>query len=131
MKEKLRQFMIGRYGTDELSKVMLGAGVAIMVLNIFLKWRLLNVVVLALLALVYFRMFSRNIQARYNENQKYLVMKTKLLGSFAQSKRRLEDRKDNHIYKCPGCGQKLRIPKGRGKIVITCPKCRTQFEKKS
>ena len=123
--------MIGRYGTDELSKVMLGAGVAIMVLNIFLKWRLLNVVVLALLALVYFRMFSRNIQVRYNENQKYLVMKTKLLGSFAQSKRRLEDRKDNHIYKCPGCGQKLRIPKGRGKVVITCPKCRTQFEKKS
>ena len=131
LRNRMSRFMIGRYGIDELAKVNLGAAVGLMVLNLFFRIRLLNPVILVLLGLVYFRMFSRNISARYGENQKYLQIKARALGLFGQERRKLEDRKENHIYKCPGCGQKLRIPRGRGKIVVTCPKCRTEFTRKS
>ena len=80
---------------------------------------------------VYFRMFSKNIQKRYEENMKYLQLKRQVMGRFEKEKRMIADRKVNHIYKCPTCKQKIRIPKGKGKICITCPKCGTEFTKKS
>lgn len=123
--------MMGRYGTDEFSKFVLGLAVAVMVLNLFLRIGLLNTLVLVLLVYVYFRMFSRNIQKRYEENVKYLQMKGRIVSVFQKEKRMAQDRKVNHIYKCPSCKQKIRVPRGKGKICITCPKCRTEFTKKS
>ena len=131
MRDKLNQFMTGRYGADELSKAMMWAAVAVMVLNLFLRSGLLNFVVLALIILIYVRMFSKNISKRYEENRKFLELKDRVLGFFGKQKRTAEDLKTNHIYKCPSCGQKIRIPRGRGKIIVTCPKCRHEFEKKS
>ena len=131
MKDKLNRFMEGRYGADELSKVMMFAAVAVMVINLFLRLEILNIVVVALIVLIYLRMFSRNIQKRYEESCKYYALKQKVLGFFGKQKRTAADLKTNHIYKCPSCGQKIRIPRGRGKIIITCPKCRHEFEKKS
>ena len=123
--------MMGRYGTDEFSKFVLGLAVAVMVLNLFLRIGLLNTLVLVLLVYVYFRMFSRNIQKRYEENVKYLQMKGRIVSVFQKEKRMAQDRKVNHIYKCPSCKQKIRVPRGKGKICITCPKCRHEFVKKS
>ena len=123
--------MMGRYGTDDYSKFLLGSAVALMVLNLFLRIGLLNTVVMVLLIYVYIRMFSKNIQKRYEENQKYLQKKYKVTSYFDRQKRMAADRKVNHIYKCPSCKQKIRVPKGKGKICITCPKCRTEFTKKS
>ena len=79
----------------------------------------------------YFRMFSKNISKRYAENQKYLAKTYKLRTYIQQQKNSLAQRKAYHIYKCPGCKQKIRIPKGKGKIEIRCPKCGTTFIKKS
>lgn len=131
MKERINQFMAGRYGADELAKVMMGAAVAVMVLNLFLRLEILNIVVVALIVLIYLRMFSKNIRKRYEENCKYYAMKEKMLAFLGKKKRTAQDLKTNHIYKCPSCGQKIRIPRGRGKIIVTCPKCRHEFEKKS
>lgn len=131
MKERFTRFMMGRYGADEYSKFILGSAVALMVLNLFLRIGFLNTVILALLIYVYFRMFSKNIQKRYAENMKYLELKNKFFSFFRKEKRMAEDRKTNHIYKCPNCKQKIRIPRGKGKICITCPKCKTEFTKKS
>ena len=131
MRDKFNRFMIGRYGTDELSKFMLGAAVACMLINLFLRIGLLNIVVMVLLVLIYVRMFSRNIQKRYNENCRFLALKGKVTGFFIRQKRSAADHTANHIYRCPSCGQKIRIPRGKGRIVITCPKCRHEFEKKS
>ena len=131
MRERFSRFMMGRYGTDEFSKFVLGLAVAVMVLNLFLRIGLLNTLVLVLLVYVYFRMFSRNIQKRYEENVKYLQMKGRIVSVFQKEKRMAQDRKVNHIYKCPSCKQKIRVPRGKGKICITCPKCRTEFTKKS
>lgn len=131
MKERFMRFMSGRYGTDDFSKFILGSSLVLMVLNLFLRFRFLNTVILLLLVYVYFRMFSKNIQKRYQENAKYLQAKERVVSVFQKEKRMARDRKTHHIYKCPNCKQKIRVPKGKGKICITCPKCKTEFTKKS
>ena len=123
--------MAGRFGADELSKVMMFIAVALMLINLFARLEILNIVVIVFIVLIYLRMFSKNIQKRYEENCRYYALKQKVLGFFGKQKRTAQDLKTNHIYKCPSCGQKIRIPRGRGRIIITCPKCRHEFEKKS
>ena len=86
---------------------------------------------LALLIVCYYRIFSKNHQKRYEENQKFLAARARFLSWFQKEKYLLGQRKDYRIYTCPGCKQKIRIPKGKGKIVVKCPKCHTEFTKKS
>ena len=137
MKEKFTKFMQGRYGVDSLAKFTMGAALVCIVLAMFLglKWPSLGSVLdtLGLVSIIYtyFRILSRNIQKRYEENQKYLDSTYKLRVRFAKEKNLMAQRKTNHIYTCPGCGQKIRIPRGKGKIEIDCPKCHTKFIKRS
>lgn len=135
MKEKFIKFMQGRYGIDQLSQFTMGAALVMIVLAIFLQrsyaGTLLDTLGLLLIVYTYFRIFSRNIQKRYAENQKYLNATSKLRMRIGREKNMMEQRKTHHIYTCPGCGQKIRIPRGKGKIEIDCPKCHTKFIKKS
>lgn len=131
MKEKFRKFMIGRYGVDSLSKFMLGTAVALLVFAMGFRNNFLNTLACLLVLLCYFRMFSRNYQKRAEENQKFLELKGKAATFLKREKEYFEQRKTHHIYKCPSCKQKIRVPKGKGKICITCPKCHTEFIKKS
>lgn len=132
MKEKLQRFMAGRYGVDALNKFLLGASVVLLVCSMFIRrGTMLYSFALLLLLICYVRMFSRNIQARYQENIKFYNMKNKFFGFFKKQKSYMEQRKTYHIYKCPTCKQKIRVPKGKGKIAITCPKCKTEFIKNS
>ena len=131
LKQKFAQFMVGRYGVDEFSRFLLGFAVAMMIVNLIIRIPVLNTAVLLLLVYVYFRMFSRNIQGRYRENLKYKELSWKIRSFFTSKKNQAADLKANHIYKCPKCGQKIRIPRGKGKIIVTCPKCKNEFEKKS
>lgn len=119
-KEKLRQFMIGRYGVDDFSKFLLGAAIALIVLSIFIHNIIFELLILLLLAYTYYRMFSKNISARYRENQKYQLTVT-----------HIKQLRTHHFYRCPQCRQKIRVPRSGGKRVeITCPKCKTKFIKK-
>lgn len=131
MKRRFQEFMQGRYGSDQLSKFMLGVCLVCLVVNIFTNVRIVYYVSLVLLALCYYRMFSKNYAKRSAENQKYLNLVWKIKARFSRMKTRIVQSKDYHIYKCPACGQKIRIPRGKGKICVTCPKCRHEFEKKS
>lgn len=136
MKEKFIRFMQGRYRVDQLSKFLMGVALVSIVLSVFVRrgtvlYAVLDTLGIAAIIYVYFRIFSRDIQKRYAENQKYLSMTSKLRTRFQKEKNLMEQRKTYHIYKCPGCGQKIRIPKGKGKIEISCPKCSTKFVKKS
>lgn len=79
----------------------------------------------------YFRLFSRNIQKRYAENQKFLAKTYNIRCFFNKQKNMFMQRRIYHIYKCPGCKQKIRIPRGKGRIEVRCPKCGTTFIKKS
>ncbi len=123
--------MQGRYGADEFYRFLLGVTVAGIVLNIFLRSRMLELAVLVLWGYMIFRTFSKNYSARYNENQKYLKATAKFRYWFGQQKKLMEERKYHHIYTCPKCKQKIRIPKGKGKIMVRCPKCHHEFQKRS
>ena len=79
----------------------------------------------------YFRIFSRNIGKRYEENQKFLNWRYKIVCNKSKFMARIKDRKTNSIFNCPNCQQKIRVPKGKGKICIKCPKCRIEFVKKT
>ena len=129
MKERFMRFMSGRYGADQLSRFMLAVCFLCLLLNLFTGTYILYVLALAIPVVCYFRMFSRNLAKRDAENQQYLRLKEKFLSVFKRSW--WEERRAYHIYKCPSCGQKIRIPRGKGKICITCPKCRNEFVKKS
>lgn len=118
-KQSFFRFMYGRYGTDQLNNALLILGVVLTILGWFSSTAFLTVLSYIPLALVIFRMFSRNVNRRRKENQKFLQF-------FA----RLKDR-DSRYFSCPRCRQTVRVPRHRGKINIHCPKCGNQFIKKT
>lgn len=124
-----RRFMMGRYGVDQLSFAML---LFSMVLVMFTRGRFWPLAILGviILGLSYYRMLSRNISARAQENGKFLRWWYQVKGSWDGFVNRLND-KGHRYYRCPGCRQWLRVPKGRGKIAITCPRCKREFIKKT
>lgn len=127
--------MQGRNGVDSLSKFLLITGVVVVLLSAlfgshpvgmffyFLGW--------VVIIYCYFRMFSRNISKRYAENEAFLNRTYKVRSFFQKQINIWKQRRVYHIYTCPGCRQKIRIPRGKGKIEIRCPKCGTTFIKKS
>ena len=131
MKERMQRFMAGRYGNDQLNQFIFIVAIISMVLEITTRQSLFYTLTLGLLILAYVRVFSRNINKRYEENMKFLQKKDAILNKFRKQKYYAAQRRNFHIYTCPQCKQKIRIPKGKGKISITCPKCRTSFIKKS
>ena len=131
MKEKLIRFMYGRYGIDSLCRFTLIAGLVSMLLAGWNDSMLLSLLSWACIILTYFRMFSRNIYKRSAENQWYLNKTYKLRSAFYRQKNLLIQRRTHHLYKCPSCRQKIRIPRGKGRIEIRCPKCSATFIKKS
>ena len=135
MKEKLIRFMQGRYGIDQLSKFLLITGLAVVLLSAFVGETAVSMLLYifgwGVVIYCYFRIFSRNVQKRYAENQAYLMKTYKIRNWFQNQKNIWQQRKVYHIYTCPSCKQKIRIPKGKGKIEVRCPKCGTTFIKKS
>lgn len=123
----LRRVMTGRYGTDQLNNVLLIIALVLCllptILSIFIFIPPLNLLLTlgayTLMGIALFRMFSRNTYKRYEENRRYL-----------RFRERLKDR-THRYYQCPRCRQDVRVPRGKGKISITCPKCKEKFIRKS
>ena len=131
MKEKLRQFMIGRYGTDGLNQFLSIASLVLLLIAIVSRVQIFTWLGIALLIFCYYRTFSRNISKRTEENYKFYTLKDRIDGKFRGLKDQWANRKLYHYSRCPKCRQKLRVPRGRGRIQISCPRCGTQFIKKS
>ena len=141
MKERLRKFMEGRYGADALNRFLTVCGWVLLLLGFVLSaldskvalsvGSLLVTLSWALLIFSIFRTLSKNTSQRASENYKYFVYKNKVTGWFRRLKTRWQDRKVHRYFKCPQCHATVRVPKGKGKIRITCPKCKHQFVKKS
>ena len=130
-REKLTTFMYGRYGMDQLGKVLIYASLIFLVLSMIFRLNLFYFIDLLGLIYGYFRMFSKRVDKRYQENQKFMNWRYKMVCKISQFKSRMADRKTHRIFKCPNCSQKIRVPKGKGKICIKCPKCRIEFIKKT
>lgn len=134
LREKLAKLMYGRYGVDQLGRAMLVFALVLCVLSLFVPRRLSGIIYyisLILIILMYVRMFSKNIQKRYQENNKYLSLKASFLRKFHREKEIFSQRRFYHFYRCPRCRQRIRIPRGKGRIEIRCPKCSQTFIKKS
>ena len=131
MREKLMQFMYGRYGIDSLGKCLVIVGLAAMLIAGWTDSLVLVALSWACLIYAYFRMFSRNIYRRSSENQWYLNKTYRLRTFFLRQKNLMQQRKTHHIYKCPVCRQKIRVPRGKGRIETRCPNCNATVIKKS
>lgn len=119
----LRSFMAGRYGTDRLNMVILTVGLVACLISMFIQVPqvnlLLTAISYALMIWAIFRSLSRNTYKRYQENRK-----------FSQLLDRVRDRQHRY-FECPKCRQPVRVPRGKGKISITCPRCREKFIRKT
>ncbi|WP_411676184.1 hypothetical protein [Caproicibacter sp.] len=136
------RMMAGRYGSDQLSIGLMAAYLLLIFIANLLRLPLLSYLALALLVWGLYRIFSRNISKRYQENAVFLRFWNRFLQWFRTSSSRFEswrsktlnrmnDKKTHRYYRCPKCNNTLRVPKGKGKIVITCPVCHTEFVKKT
>ena len=118
-----RSFMAGRYGTDRLNMVILGTGVVLSLLALFIRVVLVALILILLsygcMIWAIFRSLSRNTYKRYRENRRFLMLID-----------RFKDRQHRY-FDCPRCRQPVRVPRGKGKIAITCPKCGEKFIRKS
>ena len=87
----------------------------------------------AAIALVYliFRLLSRSTQRRQVENARFLALVRSVVQWFRRRKKGLRPDKEHYYFKCPSCGQQMRVPRGLGKVQITCRACAAQFETKS
>lgn len=123
MADGLRCFMMGRYGSDKLNTFLLISGVVVSLISAIVPFAIVKITAFilcyGLMFAAIFRMLSRNTYKRYQENRKYL-----------QFVERIKDR-EHCYYDCPRCRQQVRVPKGKGKISITCPKCKEKFIKKT
>jgi uncharacterized C2H2 Zn-finger protein len=126
----LRNFMAGRYGPDNLNGALIIAALIVSVVS-SLTIPFIMYLSYLLLILAVFRMLSRNIRRRRAENDRFLrywwPIRQKLRASFSN----LKNRKTHKLFKCPSCSNLLRVPRGRGKIQITCPKCGERFIRKT
>ncbi len=131
MGEKMRRFFAGRYGIDALNKFLFILAAVLLIPLWIWQIRGLEILFLLILVYTYFRAFSRNISKRYAENQKYLAATANIRAFLRKKKYRFDQRKTYRFFLCPKCKQQVRVPKGKGKINIRCPKCGEQFVKKS
>lgn len=128
-KERFGHFMDGRYGMDDFSRFLNIIVLVFLVVGIF--YMPLSVLGIAMFGYNYYRILSRNSSKRMQENNAYLGLRRKATEWLKVQKQRVQDRGTHHFYRCPSCSQSLRVPKGKGNITVTCPKCHTQFKKKS
>jgi hypothetical protein len=130
-----RRFMQGRYGVDHFSHFLVILAFLLMLVQLFIRQDIvdlvLSILVVIILVFSYYRTFSRNHYQRYQENEWYLQYHNRVKYFFGREKDRMNQRKTHKIFRCPNCGQSVRVPKGKGRIAITCPMCRTEFIKKS
>lgn len=130
-KDKMGRFMYGRYGMDQLSRNLSLICLVLLIVTMFVRNNVIYMIALVGIVYTYFRVFSRNISRRSEENEKYLKFHYKVVGKLNKIKFRITDSKTHRIFRCPSCSQKIRVPRGKGKISIKCPKCRIEFIKKT
>ena len=134
MREKFARFMAGRNGNDQFNLFILIVDIVLLLLAGMFAGSLGKVLyplVILLLGYAYFRMLSRNLYKRIEENGKYLRLRYKVMAELRVHRERWVQRKDYKFFICPSCKTTLRVPRGHGKIKIVCRKCGSSFTGKS
>lgn len=142
LNEKLSNFMVGRNGTDKLARWCIIVAVALAVVNMIIPNIICSVISYALLFYCLYRIFSRNVSARSAENERFEDLLSKVrrtpgdtnAGSSGPSRSTAKPRANSATtvyFTCDECGQSLSVPKGKGTLKVTCPKCKHQTTIKS
>lgn len=129
LSDRIQAWMYGRYGYDELSGFLSVAAIILVFLSVFSP--VFQVIGLVMLVWGMFRAYSKNIGKRQKEREAYLNFIGKIKQSFKRRKNMWRERKTHRYYKCPNCKVHLRVPKGRGQIEISCPKCHNKIVRKT
>ena len=130
IRNALQRFMYGRYGNDQLNLFLIGVYLAFFLLAAITDRGLFSLVGELLLLVALFRMLSRNLGKRREENTKFMKKATPVI-QWLRLQRNIHRDKDHHYFRCPNCGQQLRVPRGKGKITVTCRSCKASFQEKS
>lgn len=131
MAYRYRDFMMGRYGNDDLGTFLLGTSLVLVILaNLPFLWFLYFVGVI-LFGYHLFRVYSKNLPARQSELNRYYIFMNKFKKKTELYKFMWRDRKTHIYFKCKNCGAMVRVPKNKGEIEVTCPKCRMKTTKKT
>ena len=134
MREKMTRFMAGRNGNDQLNLFLYAADAILLIAATLVRGqagRWMWLAVLILLGYIYFRMFSKNLTKRREENGKYLRLRYSIQAGLNLRREKWVQRKDYKFFTCPSCKTMLRVPRGHGKIKIVCRKCGNSFTGKS
>ena len=122
--------MYGRYGNDQLNLFLMGLYLLLYLVFMFTRFAPLYWLSFLLLAFTLFRLLSRNLERRREENARFMRAAQPFL-SWLRLRRNIHRDKEHVYFKCPNCGQQLRVPRGRGKITVTCRSCGASFQEKS
>ena len=127
IRQWMARFMVGRYGMDQLNVFLMVLYLVLYVVFLFTHLIALDFIVLFV---TLFRMLSRNIDRRRAENAKFLQLTGPICRRFKSCRTRMQDR-EHRYFKCPNCGQQMRVPRGKGRITVHCRSCGATFEEKS
>ncbi|MBP3326108.1 MAG: hypothetical protein J6L77_06800 [Coprococcus sp.] len=131
MKDKLYRFMRSRYGNDQLSSMLTWGGLIFMLLDCFLKIGIFYFIGFVLFVYGYIRIFSKQYDKRVAQNRWYMEHTAGIRNVFKRRKKQKEAGKDYKVFVCNKCQQMIRVPRGKGRIEIRCPKCGNKFIRKS
>lgn len=130
MGEKIRQFMYGRYGNDQLNVGLVLFGCAVTLILSFFDIYALRLIGTVPYIIALARTLSKNIYKRRQENEKFLALTAPFRKALTEKITQSKD-KEHRYFKCPDCHRVLRVPRGRGRIKISCPHCSKEFIKKT
>lgn len=128
---KAQRWMQGRYGNDELSRFLSLSGIVLIILSLIPAFRFLSAPAVVIVIWACIRSYSKNIEKRRRERDAYLRITSKIRRAFALIQKKWTDRKTHRYFKCDQCKTTLRVPKKKGKIKVTCPKCHKESIKKT
>lgn len=127
----LRRFMQGRYGADELSFAFIILFIILNIVSLIVPSFIITVVYIVLFAFFLYRILSRNIAARQKENYTFLKIYNPIKLRIQRAWRRFKGRKKYKYFKCGSCGRSMRVPRGKGTVIVTCPGCGEKAKKKT
>ncbi|MBO4265365.1 MAG: hypothetical protein J5922_04740 [Clostridia bacterium] len=131
MRDFFKKFMYGRYGTDSLSGAMYVATIVIFTIGILFQSTVIYALAFAVFVLSLLRSLSKNLPQRRMENAEYIKISGKVKRYIKSRIYRISHAKEYKYLRCPKCHTDLRVPRGKGKITLTCPCCKNRFDGKS
>ena len=126
----MQRLMYGRYGGDQLSICLLGLYIILYLVSLITRLSFFYILGTLLILWAFFRMFSRNLQKRRAENARFLTLAGPLI-RWCKLHHTIHKDKEHRYFKCPNCGQQLRVPRGKGKVTVSCRNCGVSFEEKT